>query len=214
MDAAKAHYQSSEAQLSYAEVRSPMNGIVSDRPVNIGEMASSGSALLSIVDISQVVARANIPVQEAAAMSVGDPASISGSGVELAGKITVVSPAVDPNTTTLQIWVGAPNPGERMKLGLTVQIAVNIGDIKDAVIVPVSALLASEGGGEKVMIAGADGLAHESKIETGVREGDNVQIVSGVKPGDQVIIEGALGLDDKAKIQIKQPGAADEAGKQ
>jgi len=214
MDAAKAHYQSSEAQLSYAEVRSPMNGIVSDRPVNIGEMASSGSALLSIVDISQVVARANIPVQEAAAMSVGNPASIFGSGVELAGKITVVSPAVDPNTTTLQIWVGAPNPGERMKLGLTVQIAVNIGDIKDAVIVPVSALLASEGGGEKVMIAGADGLAHESKIETGVREGDNVQIVSGVKPGDQVIIEGALGLDDKAKIQIKQPGAADEAGKQ
>ncbi len=78
MDAAKAHYESSEAQLSYAEVRSPMNGVVSDRPVNIGEMASSGSALLSIVDISQVVARANIPVQEAAAMKVGDPATISG----------------------------------------------------------------------------------------------------------------------------------------
>lgn len=214
MEAAKAHYESSEAQLSYAEVRSPMNGIVSDRPVNIGEMASSGSALLSIVDISQVVARANIPVQEAAAMDVGDPATISGGGVKLAGKITVVSPAVDPNTTTLQVWVGAPNPDERMKLGLTVEIAVNIGDIKDAIIVPVSALLASDEGGEKVMIAGADGLAHESKVETGVRDGDNVQILSGVKPGDQVITEGGLGLDDKGKIEIKRPGeaGADEGG--
>ena len=214
MDAAKAHYESAQAQLSYAEVRSPMNGIVSDRPVNIGEMASSGSALLSIVDISQVVARANIPVQEAASMHVGDAATISGAGVQLAGKITVVSPAVDPNTTTLQIWVGAPNPEERMKLGLTVQIAVNIGDIKDAIIVPVSALLASDEGGEKVMIAGSDDLAHESKVETGVRDGDNVQILSGVKAGDQVITEGGLGLDDKAKIEIKKPGEEGASGEE
>jgi RND family efflux transporter MFP subunit len=212
MEAAKAHYESAEAQLSYAEVRSPMSGIVSDRPVNIGEMASSGSALLSIVDISQVVARANIPVQEAAAMHVGDPATISGGGVKLDGKITVVSPAVDPNTTTLQVWVGAPNPDERMKLGLTVQITVNIGDINNAVIVPVSALLASDEGGEKVMIAGTDGLAHESKVETGVRDGDNVQILSGVKPGDQVIVEGGLGLEDKSKIENKKPGEESAGG--
>ncbi|HEY7303762.1 MAG TPA: efflux RND transporter periplasmic adaptor subunit [Bryobacteraceae bacterium] len=211
MEAAKAHYESSQAQLSYAEVRSPMSGIVSDRPVNIGEMASSGSALLSVVDISQVVARANIPIQEAAAMRVGDPATISGSGVKLSGKIIVVSPAVDPNTTTLQVWVGASNPGERMKLGLTVQIAVNIGDVRDATIVPVSALLASEEGGEQVMIAGSDGLAHASKVETGVRDGDAVQILNGVRPGDLVITDGALGLDDKAKIEIKKPGGEAES---
>jgi multidrug efflux pump subunit AcrA (membrane-fusion protein) len=213
MEAAKAHYESSAAQVSYAEVRSPMNGVISDRAVNIGEMASSGSALFSIIDISQVVARANIPVQEAAEMHVGDPATISGGGVKLDGKITVVSPAVDPNTTTLQVWVGARNPGERMKLGVTVQIAVNIGDINGAVIVPVSALLASDEGGEKVMIAGADELAHESKVETGVRDGDNVQILSGVKPGDQVITEGGLGLDDKAKIEIAKPGEKEGSGK-
>jgi RND family efflux transporter MFP subunit len=188
-----------------------MSGIVSDRPVNIGEMASSGSALLSVVDISQVVARANIPIQEAAAMRVGDPATISGSGVKLSGKIIVVSPAVDPNTTTLQVWVGASNPGERMKLGLTVQIAVNIGDVRDATIVPVSALLASEEGGEQVMIAGSDGLAHASKVETGVRDGDAVQILNGVRPGDLVITDGALGLDDKAKIEIKKPGGEAES---
>jgi multidrug efflux pump subunit AcrA (membrane-fusion protein) len=211
VEAAKARYESSQAQLSYAEVRSPINGIVSDRPVNIGEMASSGSALLSIVDISRVVARANISLSEAAAMHVGDPATISGPGVKLPGKVTVVSPAVDPNTTTLQVWVEAPNPDERMKLGLTVQIAVNIGDIRNATLVPASALLPSGEGGEKVMIAGSDGLAHESKVETGVREADVVQILSGVRPGDQVITEGGLGLDDRSKIQIKKP---DEGEKQ
>ncbi len=213
MDAAKAHYQSSEAQVSYAEVRSPISGIVSDRPLNIGEMASSGSAVLSIVDISRVVARANVPVHEAASITTGRPATISGPGGELTGKVTVVSPAVDPNTTTVQVWVEAPNPGERLKLGTTVQISVDAGEIPDAIVVPVTALLASDEGGEKVMVAGSDGLAHERKVEVGVRSGDDVQIASGVKDGEQVVTEGGLGLDDKAKIQVAKPGGKEGAAK-
>ena len=207
--AAKAHYESAQAQVSYAEVRSPLNGVVSDRPINVGEMANSGSALLSIVDLSRVVARASIPVQQAASLKVGAPATISGAGVELQGKVTVVSPAVDPNTTTIQVWVEAPNPGERLKLGSTAQISADAGTIPNAMIVPVSALLASDEGGEKVMVAGSDGLAHERPVKTGVRSGDDVQILNGVKEGEQVITQGGLGLDDKAKIQIAKP---DEGG--
>ncbi len=209
MDAAKAHYQSAEAQVSYAEVRSPINGVIADRPLNLGEMASSGSALFSVVDISQVVARANIPVHEAASIRVGKPATISGPGGELAGKVTVVSPSVDPSTTTVEVWVEAPNRGEKLKLGTTVQISVSAGEIPDAIVVPVAALLASDEGGEKVMVAGADSLAHEQKVQVGVRSGDDVQILSGVKAGDQVITDGALGLDDKAKIQIGKPEEKD-----
>jgi multidrug efflux pump subunit AcrA (membrane-fusion protein) len=210
MNAANAHYHSAEAQLYYAEVHSPMNGIVSDRPLNIGEMASTGSALFSIVDISRVVARVNVPVHEAAAIRVGRPATISGAGGQLTGKVTVVSPAVDPNTTTVQVWVEAANPGEKLKPGSTVQISVDAGEIPDATVVPVAALLASDEGGEKVMVAGPDSLAHEHKVEVGVRSGDDVQILSGVNPGDQVIIEGGLGLDDKAKIQIGKPVESDK----
>ncbi len=204
MNAARAHYQSSEAQLSYAEVRSPLTGVVADRPVNLGDMASTGSALFTIVDISHVVARANIPVQEAAAIHAGAAATISRPAGELNGNVSVVSPAVDPNTTTLQVWVDAPNPGEHFKPGATVRISVDLGEVEDAVIIPVAALLSSEEGGERVMIAGSDGLAHASKVETGLRDGDQVQILSGVKPGDQVITQGALGLDDKARIQISK----------
>jgi len=213
VQAAKAHYESVAAQLSYAEIRSPMDGVVADRPLNIGEMASAGSPLFTIVDISHVIARANVPAQQAATLRVGQPATISGPGGELDGKITVVSPAVDPSTTTLQVWVEAPNPGEKLKLGSTVQVAMDAGAIPDAVVVPVAALLASDEGGEKVMIAGSDGLAHEQKVEIGIRSGDKVQIVSGVKPGDKVITEGALGLDDKAKIEIAKPGAAGDKEK-
>jgi RND family efflux transporter MFP subunit len=196
--------KAAQAQVAYAEVLSPLTGVVSDRPLNIGEMASSGSAIVSVVDLSRVVARASIPVGQAAVIRLGRRAVISSGGVELPGKVTVVSPAVDPNTTTVQIWVEAPNTSERLKLGSTVQISIEAQEIPDALVVPTSALLSSDEGGEKVMVAGDDGLAHERVVKTGIRSGDDVQILNGIGPGDRVITQGALGLDDKAKIQIGQ----------
>ena len=212
VQAAKAHYASSQAQVAYSEVRSPISGIVSDRPFNIGEIASAGSPLVSIVDISRVVARVNVPVEAATAVKVGKAAELSAAGVVLKGKVTVVSPAVDPSATTIQIWVEAVNPEETLKLGTTVQVSINAKDIPDATVVPVAALLSSEDGGEQVMVAGSDSLAHVQKVQVGVRTSDSVQILNGVRPGDQVIVSGALGLDDKAKIQVGKAGADDKAG--
>lgn len=210
--AAKAHYESAVVQLSYAEIRSPINGVVSDRPVYPGEMANSGSAIISVVDISQVVARANIPVKEAAAIDLGKTATISGPGGSLSGKVTVVSPAVDPSTTTVQVWAQARNPEEKLKPGSTVQVSINADIVNDAILVPVAALLPSEEGGEKVMAVSSDSAAHNRKVEVGIRQGDQVQIVSGVKEGEQVITVGGLGLEDKAKVTIEQPGEGEASG--
>jgi multidrug efflux pump subunit AcrA (membrane-fusion protein) len=211
LEAAKAHLASAEAQASYSEIQSPISGIVSDRPLNVGEMASSGSPVISVVDISEVTARANFPIAKAAGVKVGDDATIAGPGGEITGKVTVVSPAVDPSTTTIQIWVRARNPEERLKPGLTAQISIQVSDIPDAVVVPSAALLTSDEGGDKVMIVGSDSLAHEQPVKLGVREGDDVQILSGVKPGDRVITQGALGLDDKAKVKVSA-GDQEESG--
>ncbi len=92
VNAAKAHYDSAAVQVSYAEVRSPISGVVSDRSVYPGEMAAQGMPIVSIVDISQVVARANVPVKDAAPVQVGRPATITGPEGVLSGKVTVVSP--------------------------------------------------------------------------------------------------------------------------
>ena len=86
MNAAKAHYDNAAVQLSYAQIRSPISGVVADRPVYPGEMPASGTPLVSIVDISQVVARANVPVKEAASIKVGRPARITGPDGDLAGQ--------------------------------------------------------------------------------------------------------------------------------
>jgi len=78
--------------------------------------------------------------------------------------------------------------------------------VKDAVVVPPAALLPNAEGETTVMVVGADSVAHEHKVEVGVREPDKVQILSGVKPGEQVITVGGVGLEDKAKVSIQKPG--------
>jgi HlyD family secretion protein len=203
VDAAKAHYDSLAVQVVYAEIRSPISGVVADRPIYPGETASAGAAIVSIVDISQVVARANVPVKEAASIRVGRPATITGPEGVLAGKVTVVSPSADPGTTTVQVWVQAENQGEKMKPGGTVRVAIRADLIQETLLIPASALLNSDEGGEKVMVFGKDSLAHERKVTVGIREGNRVQILGGVTEGEKVITSGGLGLDDKARVVVK-----------
>ena len=207
--AAKAHYDSALVQASYGAIRSPINGVISDRSVYPGEIAASGSPLVSIVDISQLVARTNVPVKDATAISVGRPARITGPDGDLAGKVTVVSPAVDPNTTTVEVWVQVPNPGEKLKPGGTVRVSIIAETIQNTIIVPAAALLNSDEGGQKVMVIDKDSVAHERKIVPGVRQGERVQIV-GLQEGEQVVTSGGLGLEDKAKVAIQKPKSEDD----
>lgn len=208
--AAKAHYDSALVQASYGAIRSPINGVISDRSVYPGEIAASGSPLVSIVDISQVVARTNVPVKEATAIRVGRPARITGPDGDLAGKVTVVSPAVNPNTTTVEVWVQVPNPGEKLKPGGTVRVSILAETIQNTIIVPAAALLNSEEGGQKVMVIDKDSIAHEQKVVPGVRQGERVQIVTGLQEGEQLVTSGGLGLEDKAKVTIQKPKSEDD----
>jgi HlyD family secretion protein len=210
VEAARGHLQSAEAQVTYSEVRSPISGVVADRPLNAGEMASAGAPLLTVVDIARVVARVNVPQSEASAVKVGQPATITqtGQGDKLEGKVTVVSPATDANSTTVQVWVAADNPGDRFKPGAAVHAAIVTQTIRNAAVVPVSAILPGEGGGTAVLTVSPDSTAHLRPVEVGVRYGDKAQIVSGVMPGDEVVVVGGLGVDDKAKVKIV--GAAEE----
>ena len=208
LESARGHHEGAEAQLGYSEIRSPITGVITDRPLYAGEMAASGSPLLTVMDISRVVARASVPIAEAAHLKVGDPATISQSegSEEVAGKVTVVSPAADPNTTTVQVWVEANNPGERLKPGATVRVSVVAATLDNAIVVPPAAILPGSEGGESVMVVGADSVAHEHKVQVGVRTPDKVQILSGASVGDQVVVSGGVGLQDGAKVRVLKPG--------
>lgn len=212
VESAQARYQGAEAQLSYTEIHSPISGVIADRPLYPGEMASAGTPLLTVIDISKVVARANVPQNQTSNLDVGDAATVTlpdGTG-EGAGKVIVVSPAADPNSTTVQVWVEIPNPGDKLKPGTSVRASIVAGTFKDALVIPTSALLSSDEGGDSVFVVGPDSVAHERKIEVGIRHGGQVQVLKGVSGGERVVTTGGLGLEDGAKVQIQQAEASRE----
>ena len=209
-NAAKAHADTLGVQLSYARILSPINGIVADRPANTGEMVAAGMPMISIVDISQVRAIANVPVKDAASIRVGRPARVAGPDGDIPGTVTVVSPSANPNATTVEVWVQIANPGERLKPGATARVSIIAETNQNTLVVPTSALLNGDEGKQKVMVISADSVAHERPVTVGVRQGARVQILSGIQPGDQVVVSGGLGLEDKGKVSIQQPKSEDD----
>ena len=84
--------------------------------------------------------------------------------------------------------------------------------VPDALIVPAEALVTDEEGKKSVMVIGSDGVANKREVETGVQTADAVQIVNGIKSGEQVVSTGAYGLPDKTKVKVEAPAAPGKEG--
>jgi RND family efflux transporter MFP subunit len=208
-----AHQRNLDAQLSYSKIYSPIDGVIADRPLWAGEMASPTTPVLTVMDTSRVVARVNIAQAQAAPVKAGQAATITltDTGEKVEGKVSVVSPATDLSSTTVQVWVQADNPGGRLKPGASVHVGVVTGEAVNAMVVPASAILPGEEGGTAVLVVGSDSVAHLRKADVGIREGDKAQLLNGVRPGETVVIVGGLGVEDKAKVKVlTAPEESDE----
>jgi HlyD family secretion protein len=207
VESARGRMTSAQAMASYAEIRSPFNGVVTDRPLYPGEMATTGAPLLTVMDMSKIVARINMAQDQAKDIKVGAPATMTPSdGSEPAtGRVVVVSPATDLNSTTVQVWVQADNPGERLRAGQSVHVAIIAATIDGATLVPASAILADEEGATIVKVVDDKNVSHDRPVQVGAREPEMVQ-VTGVEPGERVIKEGGVGLENKAQVRIMKPG--------
>ncbi len=208
--AAKGQYQAALANLQYSEIRSPIAGVVTDRPLNQGQMANAGQPLMTVMDLRQVIARAYVSPADAALLRIGDPALLrAGNGdPPLPGRVSVVSPALDPNSTTVQVWVQAANPGGRLQPGATVPVSITARTVPDAVVIPAAAILTASDGSTSVMLIGADQIARQTAVKVGIRQGSEAQILSGLRPGQQVVTAGAYGLPDGTRV-IVAPGGGE-----
>ena len=212
VSSAQAQLRAAEAQVTYSEVRSPGGGIVADRPLYPGDIAAAGTPLFVVMDISRVVARVNVPAADAMGVKVGQPATITipDSGKEVQAKVSVVSPATDPNSTTVQVWVQADNPDHFLKPGAAAHVSIMTETIKNAMLIPVAAILPGETGGTAVLVIDSQQIAHKRQVQLGVRQGDKVQVLTGVAPREDVVIVGGLGVDDKGKVKVVQAAAPEE----
>ena len=202
---AKGKYLGAAAQLSYTEIRSPINGIVTDRPLFAGETAAVGTTLITVMDTSALLAKLHISQAQAQQLALGGPGTIAVRGIAdpLTGKVSLISPALDPGSTTVEVWLRVDNRGGKLKAGTPVRTVITGRTVADALIIPTDSLQATTDGSAKfVMLVGADGTAHKRAVSIGIQTAEEAQVLSGITAADMVITTGSYALDDKTKVKV------------
>ena len=208
LTSARGRLTSAEAQVGYASLRSPIDGVVTDRPLFPGETAAAGTTVITVMDTSSLLAKLHLGQASAQQLSLGHEAMVTVPGVEepMKAAVSFISPALDPGSTTVEVWLKLPNPRGLLKVGTPVHAVIGGNTTQNALQVPAGAILPATDGGTVVMVVGPEGAAHRRAVKLGVRTPEVVQVVSGLAVGDTVITEGGYGLDDGAKVAVGKPG--------
>jgi len=217
-DQAKARRDAAAAQLSYTRITSPIDGVVTERPLYAGETPQSGNPIVTVMDLSRLIARVHIPPAEAAELKIGDEVNIIGAdNTPVAGKVTQISPALDPSNTTLEVWAQADNPGDHLKPGTSVRVELIAKTVPNALVIPQAALLTSGSGATSVIVVDPENKPHKKAVTTGIRDAGAVQITEGLDSGQRVVTTGSFELGklepdvlEKTKVQIQPPKEEEE----
>jgi HlyD family secretion protein len=204
-----------DAQLSYATIRSPITGIVTDQFQYEGEFAAAGGKLVTIADTSTVIVKAPFSDTAVAQLKSGDSAKVTPtdtSAEEMHGQITLLSRSSDPTNRTVEVWVTLGNRDGKLRANGAAEVTVFANSKTDAIVVPAPAVTldASNANEGTVMVVDAQNIAHETKVTIGIRTPDKIEIVEGLQGGETVVIEGNYALPDGTKVDI----AADEEKKE
>ncbi len=203
LESARGNHLAATAQLNYSKLRSPIDGVVADRSVYPGGIATAGTPLITVMDVSEVVVRLHVPQPQAALLHRGGTATLHVPGLKsgIPAKITVISPALDPNSTTVQIWVAAANPNHDLQPGTSVEVSMVAKVVPNALVAPASSILTASNGTTSVMVVKSDSRVYRQNVTTGIESNGNMQIVSGLEDGEEIVATGAYGLPDKTKVK-------------
>ncbi len=216
MESAHGQYLNAVAQKRFSELRSPIDGVVAERAVYQGDIAPAGTPLLIVMDTSMVILRLHIPQAEAAQLRAGDAATLDVPGTSggVPAKVSIISPALDPSSTTVEIWLEANNPDHNLMPGTSVSASIVVRKVESALVIPAPAILVGDDGTKRVMVVGPDSTASSRFVTTGIQNAGLIQVTSGLRAGDQVIVGGAYGLPDKTKVKAVLEKASAAASNQ
>jgi HlyD family secretion protein len=212
LTSAKGRYLGAEAQLSYTEIRSPINGVVTDRPLFAGETAAVGTPILTVMDTSALIAKLHIAQSQAQQLALGATATLAipGEANPVSAKVSLISPALDPGSTTVEVWLRVENPKGIFKAGTGVHAIITGRSSAHALTIPAGSVQTDNDGVTKfVMLATSDGTARKHPVTLGLQTADAAQVTEGLSPADNVITTGAYALDDGTKIKVATSTDAD-----
>lgn len=208
-DAAKAAVQQAEAALEVATVardaaiiKAPIDGVVSQKLLSVGSMAAPTTPIVTLID-PQVDVVVNVDVKYADDIHTDQPATIVADalpGRSIAGKVTTIAPAIDPQTRTLQVKVTPTDQKSGLKDGMLVQVSLATATHDGVIVVPSNAVV--QRSGQPTVYVVADGKATPQAVQTGLTDGSKTEITSGLKAGQVIVVSGQDRLTTAQPVTI------------
>ena len=219
---AQANQQHYSALSDYAKITAPYDGVVTWRFSDTGSLVQAGTSTnsgLPVVTLAQIdVLRLRIPVPESltSKVRIGDSADVrvQATGEHFTGKVTRFTDSLDSSTRTMQVEIDVPNPQYHLQPGMYAEVHLSANSIPNALTIPIQAVKRSEDGAS-VLVVDAQNRVESRAIQIGVESSNNVEILSGLTQGEQVVV-GNLGAYQPGElVQPKQAvfTASDGAGR-
>jgi membrane fusion protein (multidrug efflux system) len=224
LEAAKATWDLARLQLSYCDIRSPIAGTVTQRldivkvgntvtPVG-GVIESGDSSLFVVEDLDTLMLRVNVPERELAKLSVGQLAELSFDAVPgraFRGEIALISPYVNADTATFAVRIRVTETAGLLRPGMFARIAIVYERKPDALQIPRTALLDSDGP-PKVFVV-KNGKAQERAVKLGLSNGAWIEVTEGLADGDQVVVVGQGAVKPGAAVRVVNSNARPAAAR-
>ncbi|MFQ5639190.1 MAG: efflux RND transporter periplasmic adaptor subunit [bacterium] len=208
-ESSKAAYEAARLRLDYTSVRSPIDGVITLRNVEIGQRVNINQSLFTVADFNPLRAKIYVPEKDMGRIFKGQAAKITVEaepGLEFSGVVKMVSPVVDPASGTSKVTIDIDEHQGKLKPGMFASVFISTETHKNALLVPKKALIL-ESDVDQVYIY-KDGNAHKVNLKLGFASGDDIEILSGLKDGDQVVTIGQEGLREGLPIRIPGQEAA------
>lgn len=204
-----------DAQVGYAVIRAPFNGVVTEQWQFQGELANPAGKLLTIADTSSLIAKMEVGEETASRLKVGDPVSVivdQAGGQTFPATISLVGRGADAQSRSVEVWARVSNPDGRLRANGVARVVISAQTTSGVVVVPSAAVTldATNGNSGTVMVVDSQSVAHEAHVTTGIRSAGRTQITAGLNGGEMVVIEGNYGLPDGTKVAVPKPGAPAE----
>ncbi len=219
MEALEAQFNLAKLELDYTYIRAPIDGVVSERMVKLGNTIEESEALFRVTSLDPLVAYLFVPEREYRSIKGGQPVGIEIDalpGERIVASVTRVSPIVDPDTGTFKISIEISDQAQRVKPGMFGRIAIVYDQRSDALKIPRTALI-EDAAGTSVFVVEED-VAKRRQVETGYSDRGMVEILTGLEDGDEIIAVGQVGLKEDSKVTVinrpddeQQPGDEDVA---
>jgi membrane fusion protein (multidrug efflux system) len=203
--AAMARAQAAEAQATIGDrvVRAPFSGWVSLRNISAGAVVNAGTEIATISDLSSIKLDFSVPETLLPTISPGQTIQATSAAYPdqpFRGQVATIDPVVDPNTRAVMVRARLPNPDRKLKPGMLLTVAIETAP-RLSLSVPELAVI-GEGDSRFVYVVGPDGAAKRQQVRTGLRQEGRVEILDGLRPGQQVVTEGVVKVADGMKVRL------------